>query len=217
MSAQRFNVLCVDPPWAYRDTCDAGERGAEHKYPALGVADLCLLDVPSIAADDAVLFMWATPPTLLDAFAVMKAWGFEYKTFAFTWVKTTKTGSHAWGMGHWTRANAEPVLLGVRGDFDAESAIVDGTEVVLLGRRGRPKRASAAVHQVVVAERGRHSAKPPEVRDRIVQLMGDVPRIELFARDRAPGWAAWGNEVPGGSDVELGFRGQVGLFGGRAA
>lgn len=117
---------------------------------------------------------------LPEALETIKAWGFTYKTVAFCWAKTTKEGKAAAGMGYWTRS---------------------GAELCLLATKGKPKRVSKAVRQVVLAQRGEHSAKPPEVRDRIVQLMGDVPRIELFARDRCLGWHSWGNEVE--SDIEL--------------
>lgn len=125
--------------------------------------------------------MWVTMPKLNECFEVIKAWGFEYKTVAFTWVKLNrKSGTPFMGMGRWTRANAE---------------------VCLLATRGKPKRISASVHSVVMSALERHSKKPDEVRDRIVRLMGDLPRIELFARQRAEGWDAWGNEIE--SDISL--------------
>jgi site-specific DNA-methyltransferase (adenine-specific) len=178
-----YGVIYADPPWSYHDKCCAGKRGAEFKYPVLGLQALIDLPVRAIAAPDALLFLWATGPLLPDALRVMEAWGFPYRTPAFTWVKTTgPVGLHfprfAWGMGNWTRSNAEFCLLGIR---------------------GKPKRASASVHQVVLAPRMQHSAaKPPEVRDRIDQLVGSVPaRLELFARERAPGWEATGLELDG--------------------
>jgi len=135
------------------------------------------LPIADIASDNAALFLWATPPLLPDALELMAAWGFEYKTIAFTWVKQTRRGqAWHWGMGNWTRANAEHVLLGTR---------------------GRPQRLSAAVHSLVVAPIGAHSAKPPEVRDRIVALMGDRPRLELFARSSSPGWVTTGFDADG--------------------
>lgn len=108
----------------------------------------------------------------------MEAWGFQYKTAAFVWVKKTKNGANFWGMGQYTRANAEVCLLGVTKGFKA------GQQVQ-----------AHNVHQIVEAPFQGHSRKPDEVRQRIVQLLGDVPRIELFARERADGWDAWGNEV----------------------
>lgn len=110
----------------------------------------------------------------------MEAWGFEYKTAAFVWVKkTSRAGGNAWGMGAYTRANAEVCLLGVTKGFKAGEMVK-----------------SHRVHQIVESPVREHSRKPEEVRDRIVELLGDVPRIELFARERFPGWDAWGDELP---------------------
>ena len=180
MSAYR--VIYADPPWHYRDRAQAGERGASFKYRLTTTAELARLDVASLADTDCALFMWSTAPLLPDALQLMQAWGFRYSTVAFVWVKTSAAGRLAWGMGQSTRANAELVLLGLR---------------------GRLRRVSGAVHQVVQAPRRQHSQKPDEVRDRIVALLGDVPRVELFARQRVPGWDAWGDQTPGGCDVEV--------------
>lgn len=110
----------------------------------------------------------------------MEAWGFTYKTAAFVWIKKNRKNSgNFWGMGAYTRANAEVCLLGVTPDFKARDQIK-----------------SHRVHQVIEAPFEAHSKKPDETRRRIVELLGDVPRIELFARQRADGWDAWGNEVP---------------------
>ena len=105
----------------------------------------------------------------------MRAWGFSYKTVAFVWIKQNrKSDSLFWGMGHWTRSNAE---------------------FCMLATKGHPKRRSAGVHQVILSHIEEHSKKPEEARRRIVELMGDLPRIELFARASPPGWDVWGNEV----------------------
>ena len=132
------------------------------------------LPMRSIAAYDCALFLWATFPTLSDVFPLLDAWGFKYKTVAFTWVKVSKNNKLKMGMGNWTRANAE---------------------ICLLATRGHPKRVSASVQSAILAEPREHSQKPDEVRERIVQLMGDVPRIELFARTHTPGWDVWGLET----------------------
>lgn len=106
---------------------------------------------------------------------MIEAWGFTYKTVAFVWVKQNrKTPSLFWGLGHWTRANVE---------------------LCLLATRGSPKRKSAAVHQVIVSPVEEHSKKPDAVRERIISLLGEQPRVELFARQTTPGWDVWGNEV----------------------
>lgn len=176
-----YSIIYADPPWTYRDKAVAGKRGAGFKYPTLDLPALRRLPVADLAAADSVLFLWATWPLLPQAIELMSAWGFQYRTIGFIWVKSTRTGEKLfWGMGNWTRSNSEICLLGVRGN---------------------PRRASAGVHSVIQAPVRAHSQKPAEVRDRIVALMGDLPRIELFARDLVLGWDAWGNEVM--SDLDL--------------
>lgn len=172
---RRYQVIYADPPWTYRDRALAGQRGVGFKYGLLADKTIEGLPVARIAADDAMLFLWVTWPKLPEVLPVIDAWGFRYRTVAFLWVKRTRiSGALAWGMGNWTRANTEPCLLAIR---------------------GRPKRISARVHQVVEAPVARHSEKPTEIRDRIVQLVGDVSRIELFARCVPAGWDVWGDEV----------------------
>lgn len=170
-----YDIILADPPWTYDDKAAAGRRGACFKYPVMSTEDIADLPVNKMASKDAILFLWSTMPQLPVALVVMSAWGFTFKTVAFTWIKTNKvTPSLFWGMGRWTRSNPELVLLGVK---------------------GHPKRQSASVHSVIVEPVGRHSAKPDLVRSKIVALCGDLPRIELFARERVHGWDAWGNEV----------------------
>lgn len=177
-----YTIILADPPWQYRDTANAGKRGAVWKYPVMTDKDIMALPVASLAAKDSALFLWGTWPKLRESLEVVHAWGFTYKTLAFDWVKLNpKAGTPFWGMGRWTRANSEYVLLATR---------------------GKPQRVSAAVHSLVMAPVGAHSAKPDLVRQNIVTLCGDVPRIELFARQRAEGWHAWGPHA-GLNDVEL--------------
>ena len=173
---KKYGVILADPPWAFRAWSEKGKgRSAEQHYPTMDLESIKALPVANLAAEDCVLFLWATFPMLREAFAVIDAWGFSYKTVAFTWVKENrKSPGLFWGLGYWTRAN---------------------TEVCLLATRGSPKRQSAAVHQVILSPIERHSKKPDAVRERIVALMGDVPRVELFARQETPGWDVWGNEV----------------------
>ena len=141
--------------------------------------DIKALPVNEISADNAVLFMWITMPLLIQALGLIKAWGFTYKTNAFTWVKRNKksTDTWFWGMGYYTRANAELCLLATKGK-------------VL-------PRLSKSVHSVVDTPIEGHSKKPDIVRDRIVELFGDIPRIELFARQKVKGWDCLGNEIDG--------------------
>lgn len=172
---KKYNIIYADPPWSYKDKALAGQRGACCKYPVVNIKDLCECPVKQIAAQNAVLFMWVTMPKLNECFELIKAWGFSYKTCGFVWVKKNKkSDSLFWGMGSWTRANAE---------------------VCLLATKGKPKRQAANIHSVVMAPIEEHSKKPDEIRRRIVSLCGDLPRIELFARQHADGWDCWGNEV----------------------
>ena len=143
--------------------------------------ELAALPVSDLADTDCALFLWATFPQLPEALRLIRAWGFSYKTVAFVWLKTNrKARTWFYGLGFWTRSNAE---------------------ICLLATKGHPKRQAANIHQLIVSPVERHSKKPDEARDRIVALMGDLPRIELFARQETPGWEVWGNEV--NSDIKL--------------
>lgn len=177
---RRYAVIYADPPWRYTQKLH-GHGGAEDHYPTMALEDIKAIRVP--ASDDCALFLWATMPLLRQAFEVIEAWGFKYKTTAFCWVKQTKSGdSFVTGLGSWTRSNAE---------------------VCLLATRGRPRPVSHRVHSVVISPRRRHSQKPDEVRERIVELMGNVPRLEMFARSCAPGWDVWGNEVKNSIELQV--------------
>lgn len=178
----KYKIIYADPPWSYRDKALAGNRGACCKYPVMAFEDIARLPVRMITDDDSVLFLWATFPKMDEALALIPRWGFEFKTCAFTWVKTNPvSGTPFFGMGSWTRANAE---------------------VCLLATKGKPKRISASVSQIIISRTERHSKKPDEVRERIVKLVGDVPRLEMFARASFPGWDRWGNQVE--SSIVLG-------------
>lgn len=160
----------------------------DHEYQTQSLEWIKNLPVGGVSDKNCVLFMWAVSPLLPEAFEVMKAWGFKYKTLAFCWSKITNDVEVVDGgslfsqlnykfvsnMGRWTMGNVELCLLGVK---------------------GRPKRIINNIKQLVIAERREHSRKPIEVRDRIVQLMGDIPRLELFAREKTEGWDVFGNEV----------------------
>ncbi len=173
---EKYSVIYADPPWSYRVWSSKGAgRSAENHYPTMSIEDIRALPVAELADKDCALFLWVTFPTLREAMTVLDAWGFTYKTVAFVWIKENRqTPSLFWGLGYWTRSNAE---------------------VCILATKGSPKRFSAGVHQVIMSPIEQHSKKPDETRDRIVKLMGDVPRVELFARQTAPGWDVWGNEV----------------------
>ena len=126
---------------------------------------------------------------LPEALRLINAWGFQYKTVAFVWLKRNrKNPTWFYGLGYWTRGNAE---------------------ICLLATKGKPKRQSAGVHQFIISPIEQHSKKPDEARQKILALMGDLPRLELFARQKAPGWDVWGNEIA--SDITLAERRNDGL------
>ena len=173
MTIGKYPIIYADPPWRY---AQKGLQGAaEHHYPTMSINELCALPVAELAAPDSALFLWATFPQLPEALRLIEAWGFTYKSVAFVWLKKNrKADSWFYGLGFWTRGNAE---------------------ICLLATRGHPKRQAANVHQFIISPIEAHSKKPDEARDKIVSLMGNLPRVELFARQTPPGWDVWGNEV----------------------
>src|SRR5690348_8421511 len=126
--SKKYKIIYSDPAWTYSDKALAGNRGAGCKYDLMTLDLIKALPVSTIADDDCILFLWATFPLIQEALDVIKAWGFEYKTVAFTWVKHNSIGTNFMGMGNWTRANAE---------------------VVLLATKGKPKRIDAGVGQII--------------------------------------------------------------------
>lgn len=182
---KKYKVLYADPPWHFSVWSEKGNtRSAAHHYSTQQWQYLADMPVAGLTEENAVLLMWATFPCLKQAMKLGVAWGFVYKTVAFTWVKTNRRNHQpSMGMGYYTRANAE---------------------VVLLFTKGKPlKRIAKNVRQVLLAPKGRHSEKPAEIRNRIVQLFGNVSRLELFARSKPGvdheelfnGWDVFGNEV----------------------
>ena len=173
---KKYNIIYADPPWQFSAWSSKALKHVTRYYATMDSQEIMALPVEKMAADNAVLFLWATFPTLPIALETIKAWGFTYKTCAFTWVKQyRKSRSLFWGMGYYTRSNAE---------------------VCLLATKGKPlPRLSHRVHSVIVSPVEEHSKKPDEARSRITELFGDLPRIELFARQHADGWDCWGNEV----------------------
>ncbi len=172
---KKYNIIYADPPWSYDDP-SKHRGGALKYYQTMSIKEIAELPIKNITTENAILFMWTTFPKIFESEKVINSWGFTYKTNAFTWVKKNKvsTDTNFWGMGRWTRSNAEICLLAVK---------------------GKPKRISAGVHSIIEHPIQEHSKKPDIVRDKILELVGDLPRIELFARETAKGWDSWGNEV----------------------
>jgi N6-adenosine-specific RNA methylase IME4 len=185
MENKKYNIIYADPAWEYKDKASAGKRGACFKYPVMNIEQIKELKISEIADKDCVLFLWITMPKLNEVFDVIKSWGFEYKTCAFCWIKQSKHGKEFIGMGRWTRANAE---------------------LCLLATKGKPQRINAGIRQLIQSPIREHSRKPDEVRNLIIKLCGNLPRIELFAREKKDGWDCFGNEV--NSDIQLNSEGK---------
>jgi N6-adenosine-specific RNA methylase IME4 len=180
---KKYNIIYADPPWSYSDKRATpgknnphGAGGAEKHYKTMATQDICNLPIKDIADENCMLFMWTTSPMMFEAEKVIKAWGFDYKTFGFVWVKMTNDMSKVRGdgIGNYTIQNAEYCLIGLKGKY---------------------WRNKTGVKQILLAPKQEHSKKPNEARTRIVDLCGDLPRIELFARQHADGWDCFGNEV----------------------
>jgi len=178
----KYATIYADPPWYFKNYSAKGTgRAAISHYDVLSLEDLKRFPIHDYVAKDCVLFLWVTDPMLPQGLELMQAWGFQFKTVAFNWVKTNKDGLEKkvgddpffTGLGYWTRANPE---------------------LCLLGTRGRPKRKAKDVRRLVVSERQEHSRKPVEVYERIERLV-DGPYLELFARETRSGWCALGNET----------------------
>lgn len=181
--SKQYSIIYADPPWDYKGQkqhAGPGSKttgGAATHYGTMKLEQLKALDVPSVCAPDCLLFLWATSPHLDQAIELMKAWGFAWATVAFVWDKVRVNP------GFYTMSQCELVLLGKRGRIPTP-------------------RGARNIRQYLQVKRGRHSVKPEEVRVRIDAMFPEQAKLELFARERVPGWAAWGDEVD--SDVVLG-------------
>jgi N6-adenosine-specific RNA methylase IME4 len=182
----KYQIIYADPPWRFKnwsikELAVRGKKWAKKNgrspYNVMNNEDIYDLPVQNISDKNCILFLWATYPKLPEALETIRRWGFEYKTVAFTWVKQNRVsdGFH-FGLGYWTRGNPELCLLATRGNI---------------------KRQSRFVANLQISHLRDHSRKPDEIRNKIVELVGDLPRIELFAREKVEGWDAIGNDIDG--------------------
>lgn len=180
----QYACIAADPAWHHRTRSPKGinRRHPSRHYPTMSLAEICAMPVKAVAAKDCHLFLWTTWPHLQEALQVMQAWGFRYSSCFLTWVKLNPTkGDVIWfdvsdfhvGTGYTSRKN---------------------TEILLLGRRGNPKRLSKGVRELMIAARREHSRKPDETFARI-EAYCPGPRLELFARESRAGWVTWGNQA----------------------
>lgn len=173
---KKYEIIYADPPWSYNDKMQGHSFSLDHEYETQSKQWISGLPVKDISEKFCCLFLWVTSPLLDEGIKVLEDWGFEYKTIAFCWSKYSSKGKLISNLGRWTMGNIELCILGVK---------------------GKPNfwRQDKSIKQLVQAIRTKHSKKPNEVRERIVQLLGDRPRIELFTREKTKGWDVWGNEV----------------------
>lgn len=185
----KYGAILADPPWhfqvwkgAFSANSVSGARSSRApEYDTMKESELASLPVLDLAADDCVLFLWIVWPTLEQSLRLIERWGFKYKSCAFAWIKGDNTQSDFFqeevkatmGLGYWTRANSE---------------------VCLLATKGQPKRLSAGVRQGIIAPKREHSRKPDCIHERIERLVAG-PYVELFARQKRPGWDVWGNQT----------------------
>lgn len=187
MSDQKFQAILIDPPWAFETfskTHTTPHRSAEDHYGTMSHADLLALPIEALAAENCAMFMWVVDSHLPEALDLMTAWGFKFKTIAFNWVKVCREdlSKPRVGMGYWSRKQAE---------------------ICLMGTRGKPRRVSKGVEQVLLEiepctvlmePREAHSRKPTAFYDRIEELVAG-PYLEVFGRTQRKGWDIWGNQA----------------------
>src|SRR5262249_16381614 len=169
---KRYGVILADPEWRFKPySRDTGmDRAADNHYPTSSTDIIAARDVPSISADDCILFLWPTVPMLRDALRVLETWGFECKSHAI-WDKV-----HV-GTGYWFRNRHELLLVGIKGDIPAPAMGEQFASLLTIARK-------------------EHSAKPEQFLEMIEQYFPTLPKIELNRRGAPrPGWDAWGNEV----------------------
>jgi len=185
--SKKYKIILADPPWHFSSKELQKYNGVrftplDKYYPTQNKDWIKKLPVKNIADDDCALFLWTTDAHLKEAINTIETWGFKYITVAFIWEKLTVNGKNIATLGAWTMKNCELCLLGTRGSMLKYKKVNN-------------------IYQLVGAIRKKHSQKPKQVRKNIELLFGDLPRIELFARQKTEGWDVWGNEVDG--DIDL--------------
>ena len=165
----KYNIIYADPPWQY---WEGGRKNQSQHYSTMTFDEIAKVPVQELSADNCILFLWATRVILPEAIMLIKEWGFNYSTVGFVWVKSKKDGTgFAIGLGNWTRANAEYCLIGLKGTIT---------------------RKDKTISEIIYLPKEQHSQKPAIVKELITQLVGNLPRIELFATQKTKGWETWG-------------------------
>ena len=185
---KKYKIIYCDPPWQFNNKKTGGsmKSGTASQYKVTSIDDLKKIDVKSISADDAVLIMWWVGSMPQEAIDLVNAWGFELKNMnGFVWRKLTKKLLPFFGMGFYTRAGSESAIIAIKGA---------GAKLVK----------NRSVRAVIEAPASRHSKKPAIFRERIIDLFGDIPRLEMFARESSEGWDVFGNEAP--DSIKIGLK-----------
>lgn len=175
---KKYKLIYADPPWQFNNKNTGGsmKSGAASHYLTTGIEGLKKMPVNDIADDDCILVMWWVGSMPQEAIDLVRSWGFTLKNMnGFVWNKLTVKGLPFFGMGFYSRA---------------------GSESAIIATKGKPKIQSRSVRAVGSYKVGKHSEKPQEFRDKCVELAGDVPRLEMFARSAQKGWDVFGNEAP---------------------
>ena len=180
---KKYKIIYADPPWSYKENWGNGSH--KHSYEGMSLEDIKKLPIKDISDDESHLYLWVTNPFIKEGLEVCKSWGFEYKTL-ITWVKTYKDGTPEMGMGYYFRGCTEHIIFATKGKMKIRNKITRNMFKAI-----NPKR---------------HSKKPECVYDLIINSTGDLPRIELFARNKKEGWDSWGNEVPDEEQLTLMLR-----------
>jgi len=175
MRDKKYQIIYADPPWSYRNKNTGGsmKSGALAKYKTMSLLEICNLPIDEISNKNSALFLWVTCPLMQEGLQVMNAWGYHYKTKIY-WRKIMSLG-----MGFWFRGQVEELWLGIKGKVPAFRL---------------------QIANFIQTKALKHSQKPIEARQ-IIEQTKLVPRIELFAREKIPGWDVWGNEIE--SDIKL--------------
>jgi len=177
---KKYSIIYADPPWKYNSPANHKTRfrgGAEGHYSLMTMDEIKKLPINELGDKNSVLFLWTTFPYLNEQIKLFEHWGYRYRTIGFAWLKTNKNnGFPFFGVGYYTKSNLELCLMGMRGQL---------------------KTKTNSISQVVISPRREHSRKPDEIREKIVELFGDLPRIELFSRKKKKGWDCLGYEIDG--------------------
>lgn len=183
---KKYRIIYIDPPWEYGDKLHHHGGSADSHYDTMSIENLCKLPIGDLADEDCIMFCWGTWAQLMELPKVFSAWGFEYKTCGFIWTKLYENGKKVLGQGNYTRGNTEYCLIARKGKFERKSARVSQLLETIEKGEWTPENIALKLRE--------HSEKPDIFRKRIVQLCGDLDRVEVFARIRVDGWDVWGND-----------------------